>query len=116
MWQRANLRRPILVSKSKPPTDLISDPFVITMGQVVAHRLSSPNMENAPTLARAAERAGIGHLVIRCEVDPDLHPKIQKRLNKALKGVKGPRGFVIDVPVSSRDGGWHVNYVTCLEN
>ena len=67
-------------------------------------------------VARAAEKAGIGHLVLRCEVDPDFHPKIQKRLNKALKGIDGTRGFVIDVPVSSRDGRWHVNYVTCSEN
>ena len=115
-WQRANLRRPVLVSKSPPPQTLISDPFVVAVGQVVAHRLSSPNMENAPTVARAAERAGIGHLVLRCEVDPELHPKIQKRLNKSLKGVDGSRGFVIDIPVSSRDGGWHVNFVTCSEN
>mgnify|MGYP001279113022 CR=1 FL=1 len=115
-WQRANLRRPVLVSKSPPPQTLISDPFVVAVGRVVAHRLSSPNMENAPTVARAAERAGIGHLVLRCEVDPELHPKIQKRLNKSLKGVEGTRGFVIDIPVSSRDGGWHVNFVTCSEN
>ncbi|MBA45754.1 MAG: hypothetical protein CMB31_04125 [Euryarchaeota archaeon] len=115
-WQRANLRRPVLVSKSPPPQTLISDPFVVAVGRVVAHRLSSPNMENAPTVARAAERAGIGHLVLRCEVDPELHPKIQKRLNKSLKGVDGSRGFVIDIPVSSRDGGWHVNFVTCSEN
>ncbi len=116
IWQRANLRRPVLVSKSPPPSTLISDPFVVAVGRVVAHRLSAPNMENAPTVARAAERAGIGHLVLRCEVDPELHPKIQKRLNKALKGVEGSRGFVIDIPVSSRDGGWHVNFVTCSEN
>ena len=115
-WQRANLRRPVLVSKSPPPQTLISDSFVVAVGRVVAHRLSSPNMENAPTVARAAERAGIGHLVLRCEVDPELHPKIQKRLNKSLKGVEGTRGFVIDIPVSSRDGGWHVNFVTCSEN
>jgi len=116
IWQRANLRRPVLVSKTSPPANLRTDPFVIAVGQVVAHRLSAPNMENAPTVARAAERAGVGHLVLRCEVDPDFHPKIQKRLNKALKGIDGKRGFVIDVPVSSRDGGWHVNYVTCSEN
>ena len=115
IWQRANLRRPVLVSKTPPPPALMSDPFVVAAGRVVAHRLSPPNMENAPTLARAAERAGVGHLVLRCEVDPELHPKIQKRLNKSLKGVDGSRGFVIDVPVSSRDGGWHVNFVTCSE-
>ena len=63
IWQRANLRRPILVSKSRPPSSLLSDPFVVAVGRVVAHRLSAPNMENAPTVARAAERAGIGHLV-----------------------------------------------------
>ena len=94
IWQRANLRRPVLVSKTPPPPTLTSDPFVVSVGRVVAHRLSAPNMENAPTVARAAERAGIGHLVLRCEVDPELHPKVQKRLNKSLKGVEGSRGLL----------------------
>ena len=70
---------------------------------------------HAQTVATSAERAGVGLLVLRCEVAPELHPKIQKRLNKSLKGVDGSRGFVIDVPLSSRDGGWHVNFVTCSE-
>ena len=42
IWQRANLRRPVLVSKTPPPPSLMSDPFVVTAGRVVAHRLSSP--------------------------------------------------------------------------
>ena len=41
--------------------------------------------------------------------------KIQKRLNKALKGVEGERGFIVDVPVSRGDN-WHVVHVTCIES
>lgn len=115
IWQRASLRRPILVSDTPPPDSLREDPFTVAVGRVCGHRLSSPDMENAPTVARAAERSGIGHLVLRCEVDPELHPKIQKRLNKALKGVEGDRGFIVDVPVSRGDN-WHVVHVTCVES
>ena len=115
IWQRASLRRPILVSDTPPPDSLLDDPFTVAVGRVCGHRLSPPDMENAPTVARAAERSGIGHLVLRCEVDPELHPKIQKRLNKALKGVEGERGFIVDVPVSRGDN-WHVVHVTCIES
>jgi hypothetical protein len=47
-------------------------------------------------------------------LDPDIHPTLQRRLDRELKEVDGARGFMIDIDLE-RGSGSHKLYVVCRE-
>jgi len=59
-------------------------------------------------------RNGIGKITLRCNLDPDVHPTLQRRLDRELKEIDGDRGFMVDMEIE-RDSGSQDLYVVCRE-
>ena len=59
-------------------------------------------------------RNGIGKITLRCNLDPDVHPTLQRRLDRELKEIDGDRGFMTDMEIE-RDSGSQDLYVVCRE-
>tara|TARA_Y100001970_G_scaffold59553_1_gene75770 strand:+ start:21943 stop:23265 length:1323 start_codon:yes stop_codon:yes gene_type:complete len=113
-WLRMDGRRPLLISTEPLIIDEETEAFVIASGEIVQHRLSPPELSTIQLVSNACERAGIGKVTLRCSLDPEIHPTLQRRLDKALKEVEGPRGFMVDLDLD-RGSGSHTLYIVCRE-
>ncbi len=114
LWMRSSPRRPLLITEQKPEFSPEHATFALVTGRVVHHRLSPPSIENTASIAEAAKRLGLSKIRLRCGLDPDLQPRVQRSLNRRMKGSKGPEGFIVDVPVS-RGQSLHAVYILCIE-
>ena len=83
-------------------------------GEIVQHRLSSPELHTIDQVAASVARNGIGKITLRCNLDPDIHPTLQRRLNRELKEIEGTNGFMVDLEIE-RDSGGQSLYVVCKE-
>ena len=52
---------------------------------------------------------------MRCSLDPEIHPKLQRRLHKAMREIEGARSFMVDIELS-RDTGDYTMYVVAWRN
>ena len=113
-WLRTEGRRPLLITTEPLILDEENEAFVIASGEIVQHRLSPPELNTIQLVSEACERAGIGKVTLRCSLDPEIHPTLQRRLDKSLKEVEGPRGFMVDLDLD-RGNGSHTLYIVCRE-
>ncbi len=113
-WLRTSGRRPILIHTDPIQGDDEVMGFVVATGQVVQHRLSPPELHSIDLTAAALARNDIGSITLRCSLDPELHPTLQRRLHKAMRDIEGSRSFMADIQLVRGDSG-HTVYVICKE-
>jgi hypothetical protein len=113
-WLRLEGRRPLLIhTEPLVDNDEVSE-FVVCSGKVVQHRLTPPELRTISQVANAAVRHGINKVTLRCNIDPEMHPKIQRKLDSELKGNDGSKAFMIDLELD-RGATKHLLYVVCKE-
>ena len=100
-------------------TDEISDDddvrgFVVATGQIVQHRLSPPELNTLDQVASSVARKGISNITLRCNLDPEIHPTLQRRITRELKGSEGTKGFMVDMEIEIPSGTQKL-YVVCKE-
>ena len=113
-WLRLEGRRPMLIH-----TDPLIDSdelsgFVVATGEIVQHRLRPPELHTIDQVASSIAKNGIGKITLRCSLDPDVHPTIQRRLDRELKQIEGSKGFMVDIDLE-RSSGTQSLYVVCKE-
>ena len=113
-WLRLEGRRPMLIH-----TDPLIDSdelsgFVVATGEIVQHRLRPPELHTIAQVASSIAKNGIGKITLRCSLDPDVHPTIQRRLDRELKQIEGSKGFMVDIDLE-RSSGTQSLYVVCKE-
>ena len=89
--------------------------FVVSTGEIIQHRLTPPDLDNINQIASAASRNNIGKITLRCSLDPEIQPTLQRRLDKALRDVDGAKSYMVDVDLE-RGSGSHKLYVICKES
>lgn len=114
-WLRIEGRRPLLISTEPVSTDDEIGSFVIASGEIVQHRLTPPEYHTIEQTAESVARNGVGKVTLRCSLDPEIHPTLQRRLDKALKEIEGSRGFMVDLELE-RGSGSHTLYIVCKES
>ena len=114
-WIRTDGRRPLLIHTEPINEDDDVRGFVVSTGQVVQHRLSPPENHTISQIASSLARLEIGSVTLRCSLDPDMHPKLQRRLHKAMREIDGSRSFMVDIELS-RDTGNYTMFVVCRED
>tara|TARA_B100000959_G_scaffold287170_1_gene369819 strand:+ start:183 stop:695 length:513 start_codon:yes stop_codon:yes gene_type:complete len=113
-WIRTEGRRPLLIHTDQLNDDPDVLGFVVSSGKIVQHRLSPPELGTIDLVASSSSRVGIGKLTLRCSLDPEVHPTLQRRLHKALADSEGDSGFMVDMELK-REGGGHNLFVICKE-
>tara|TARA_B100000900_G_scaffold2098_1_gene1828 strand:+ start:21480 stop:22784 length:1305 start_codon:yes stop_codon:yes gene_type:complete len=114
-WLRIRGRRPLLIHTDPLINDDEINGFVVSTGKIIQHRLTPPGLDNIDQIASAASRNGIGKITLRCSLDPEIQPTLQRRLDKALRNTEGAKSYMIDVDLE-RGSGSHKLYVICKEN
>ena len=113
-WLRIDGRRPLLIHTDPLSDDDEINGFVVSTGEIVQHRLTPPELDNLEQIANAAARNTIGKITLRCSLDPEIQPTLQRRLDKELRNIDGAKSFMIDVDLE-RGTGSHKLYVICKE-
>ena len=113
-WVRIEGRRPMLIHTDELSGDDEVRGFVVATGKIVQHRLSAPELHTIDQLAASVAKKRISNLTLRCSLDPEIHPTLQRRITKELKGTEGTKGFMVDFDVV-RPTGKHKVYVVCKE-
>ena len=113
-WLRIDGRRPLLIHTDPLIDDDSINGFVVSTGEIVQHRLTPPELDNLEQIANAAARNTIGKITLRCSLDPEIQPTLQRRLDKELRNIDGAKSFMIDVDLV-RGTGSHKLYVICKE-
>ena len=113
-WLRIDGRRPLLIHTDPLSDDDEINGFVVSTGEIVQHRLTPPELDNLEQIANAAARNKIGKITLRCSLDPEIQPTLQRRLDKELRNIDGAKSFMIDVDLE-RGTGSHKLYVICKE-
>ena len=113
-WIRTEGRRPLLIH-----TDPLRDVdevqgFVVASGKIIQHRLTPPEIHTIDLVADSVSGKGIGKITLRCSLNPEIHPTLQRRLDKALKEKKGDRAFMVDMEIF-RGGQKQDLFVVCKE-
>ena len=76
--------------------------------------LALEKLFNIDQIASAASKNKIGKITLRCSLDPEIQPTLQRRLDKALRNTEGARAYMIDVNLE-RGSGSHKLYIICKE-
>ena len=113
-WLRIDGRRPLLIHTDPLSDDDEINGFVVSTGEIVQHRLTPPELDNLEQIANAAARNKIGKITLRCSLNPEIQPTLQRRLDKELRNIDGAKSFMIDVDLE-RGTGSHKLYVICKE-
>ena len=113
-WLRIEGRRPLLIHTDPLIDDDEINDFVVSTGEIIQHRLTPPDLDNIDQIASAASRNNIGKITLRCSLDPEIQPTLQRRLDKELRNIDGAKSFMIDVDLE-RGTGSHKLYVICKE-
>ena len=114
-WLRIEGRRPLLIHTEPLNNSEEIGGFVVSTGEVVQHRLNPPELHSIEQVASAASRNDIGKITLRCTLDPEIQPTLQRRLDKALRDIGGSKSFMIDVDLE-RGTGSHKLYIICKES
>ena len=113
-WVRIEGRRPMLIHTDELSGDDEVRGFVVATGKIVQHRLSAPEIHTIDQVASSVAKKGISKITLRCSLDPEIHPTLQRRITKELKGTEGAKGFIVDLDVVRPTGNQKV-YVVCKE-
>ena len=114
-WLRIEGRRPLLIHTEPLNNSEEIGGFVVSTGEVVQHRLTPPELHSIEQVASSASRNDIGKITLRCTLDPEIQPTLQRRLDKALRDIGGSKSFMIDVDLE-RGTGSHKLYIICKES
>ena len=114
-WLRIEGRRPLLIHTEPLNNSEEIGGFVVSTGEVVQHRLTPPELHSIEQVASSASRNDIGKITLRCTLDPEIQPTLQRRLDKALRDIDGSKSFMIDVDLE-RGTGSHKLYIICKES
>ena len=114
-WLRLDGRRPLLIHTDPLVENDEIEGFIVSTGEIVQHRLTPPELHSIDQVASAASRNDIGKITLRCSIDPELQPTIQRRLDKALKDIDGSKSFMVDIDLE-RGNGSHKLYIICKES
>jgi hypothetical protein len=114
-WLRIEGRRPLLIHTEPLNNSEEIGGFVVSTGEVVQHRLTPPELHSIEQVASAASKNDIGKITLRCTLDPEIQPTLQRRLDKALRDIDGSKSFMIDVDLE-RGSGSHKLYIICKES
>ena len=98
-WMKLTGRRPALVSSDAISDEKIVSDFVQISGRVV-DTVVEVSFETLSEITEAANSAGLTSLKLRCQIDPDLQPKLQSAIDQSMKQF-GPqsnetRGFITE--------------------
>ncbi len=98
-WMKLTGRRPALVSSDAISDEKIVSDFVQISGRVV-DTVVGVSFETLSEITEAANSAGLTSLKLRCQIDPDLQPKLQSAIDQSMKQF-GPqsnetRGFITE--------------------
>ena len=113
-WVRIEGRRPMLIHTDELSRNDEVRGFVVATGKIVQHRLSAPELHTIDQVASSVAKKGIAKITLRCSLDPEIHPTLQRRITKELKGAEGTKGFMVDLDVVRPTGNQKV-YVVCKE-
>ena len=113
-WVRIEGRRPMLIHTDELSRDDEVRGFVVATGKIVQHRLSAPELHTIDQVASSVAKKGIAKITLRCSLDPEIHPTLQRRITRELKGAEGTKGFMVDLDVVRPTGNQKV-YVVCKE-
>ena len=113
-WLRLEGRRPMLIHTDPLINSDELSGFVVATGEIVQHRLRPPELHTIDQVASSIAKNGIGKITLRCSLDPDVHPTIQRRLDSELKQIEGSKGFMVDIGLE-RSSGTQSLYVVCKE-
>ena len=113
-WVRTEGRRPLLIHSDALSDDENVQGFVVATGEIVQQRLRPPELHTIDQVASSISKKGIGKVTLRCRFDPEIHPTLQRRLDRELKEVDGSRSFMVDMGVS-RPSGTQTIYLVCKE-
>ena len=113
-WLRLEGRRPMLIHTDPLINSDELSGFVVATGEIVQHRLRPPELHTIDQVASSIAKNGIGKITLRCSLDPDVHPTIQRRLDSELKQIEGSKGFMVDIDLE-RSSGTQSLYVVCKE-
>ena len=98
-WMKLTGRRPALISSEAISVENEVNDFVQISGRIL-DTVSEVSFETLSELTEAANSAGVSSLKLRCQIDPDVQPKLQSAIDRAMKQF-GPnsnetRGFVTE--------------------
>ena len=98
-WMKLTGRRPALVSSQAISDQKIVTDFVQISGRVV-DTVVEVSFETLSEITEAANTAGVTSLKLRCQIDPDIQPKLQSAIDQSMKQF-GPqsnetRGFITE--------------------
>ena len=113
-WVRIEGRRPMLIHTDELSGDDEVRGFVVATGKIVQHRLSAPELHTIDQAASSVAKKGISKITLRCSLDPEIHPTLQRRITRELKGAEGTKGFMVDLDVVRPTGNQKV-YIVCKE-
>ena len=113
-WIRTEGRRPILIHTDEISKDDDVRGFVVATGKIVQQRLSAPEINTIDQVASSVAKLGISNLTLRCSLDPETHPTLQRRITKELKRVEGTRGFMLSMELQRPTGPQNL-YLVCKE-
>ena len=113
-WVRTEGRRPMLIHTGEISKDDEVQGFVVATGRIVQHRLSAPELNTIDQVASSVAKKGISNITLRCSLNPETHPTLQRRITRELKGVEGTKGFMVDMDVQRPTGAQKL-YVVCKE-
>jgi hypothetical protein len=114
-WLRIEGRRPLLIHTEPLNNSEEIGGFVVSTGEVVQHRLTPPELHSIEQVASSASKNDIWKITLRCTLDPEIQPTLQRRLDKALRDIDGSKSFMIDVDLE-RGSGSHKLYIICKES
>ena len=113
-WVRLEGRRPLLIHTDEISNDDDVRGFVVSTGKIVQHRLSPPELHTMDQVASSIAKKGISKITLRCSLDPKIHPTLQRRITKELKGSDGGKGFMVDMDVKRPSGDQRL-FIVCKE-
>ena len=98
-WMKLTGRRPVFVSDNSISDQKDVMDFVQITGRVV-ETASEVSFESLEEVAETANSAGVSSLKLRCQIDPDIQPKLQSAIDQKMKGF-GPQssetqGFITE--------------------
>ena len=113
-WIRTEGRRPMLIHTDEISQDDDVRGFVVATGKIVQQRLSAPELNSLNQVASSIGKLGISNITLSCSLDPEIHPTLQRRITKELKGIEGTKGFMVDMELQRPNGPQNL-YLVCKE-
>lgn len=97
-WAVLKGRRPILLSEAAPQADEMHAGFLAASGEIV-HLAPAVDLDEIEEWVEAALAHDLSSLQLRCTLDPEMQPRMQSALDRALRKAEatGARGFVVDI-------------------